>query len=176
VDCNKEITLYHERCWSCSSRKNSWNRGLTKDNDSRIKRYSKQLSISRRGKNNPFFGKTHSNRQKDIWRKERILDKHPHWKGGKILHKGSDGGVYILIKKPNHPYANIHGYVLEHRLIMEKKLKRYLKPNELVHHRDGNTLNNSISNLSLFNSNGEHSHFHNLNKKRDDNGRFKKET
>jgi len=149
---------------------------LTKKTDSRIANYSKFLSKSRKGKNNPFFGKTHSEKQKKKWKKERTLNKHPRWKGGKILHKCSDGQVYILIKNPHHPYTNYHGYVLEHRLVMEKKLGRFLKSTEIVHHKDGNTLNNKISNLKIFKSNRKHSHFHNLNKQRDKNGRFKKKT
>ena len=32
---------------------------------------------------------------------------------------------------------------------MEKKLGRYLKPNEIVHHIDGNKQNNKLSNLKL---------------------------
>jgi hypothetical protein len=69
----------------------------------------------------------------------------PHWKGGKIIN--SQG--YILIYKPDHQYATRDGYVREHRLVMEKKLGRYLKPNEVVHHIDGNKQNNKLSNLKL---------------------------
>lgn len=37
----------------------------------------------------------------------------------------------------------------EHRVIMERHLGRRLEPWELVHHRDGNTANNSIENLEI---------------------------
>lgn len=39
--------------------------------------------------------------------------------------------------------------ILEHRYVMEQHLGRPLKSSELVHHRDGNKLNNDLSNLEL---------------------------
>lgn len=66
------------------------------------------------------------------------------WIGGKrINHNG-----YIVIRMPNHPNA-VNGYIFEHRLIMEKKLGRILKPNEIVHHIDHDKLNNDFSNLII---------------------------
>lgn len=56
---------------------------------------------------------------------------------------------YRKVYAPNHPFRDGHGYVLEHRLIMEQYLGRYLRPEEHIHHRDGNKLNNDISNLEL---------------------------
>ena len=52
------------------------------------------------------------------------------WKGGRVLRNG-----YMSISSPNHPFRDAHGYVFEHRLVMEKILGRYLKPNDLVHHK-----------------------------------------
>ena len=46
-----------------------------------------------------------------------------------------------------------------HRYIMEKAIGRKLKKGEVVHHIDGNTLNNNLSNLALM-SNGQHTTFH----------------
>jgi len=40
-------------------------------------------------------------------------------------------------------------YVLEHRLIMEEHLNRKLNHGEVVHHKDGNKLNNNINNLEV---------------------------
>ena len=34
----------------------------------------------------------------------------------------------------NHPNTDARGYVVEYRLKVEKTLKRYLKPTEIVHH------------------------------------------
>jgi hypothetical protein len=64
--------------------------------------------------------------------------------GSRIIHNG-----YIFVKVRNHPFANYGGYVREHRLIMEKALNRLLRPWEIVHHKDGNTINNVFSNLEL---------------------------
>lgn len=74
-----------------------------------------------------------------------------NWKGGKI-----NNCYYWYIHKPNHPFSNSMGYIAEHRLIMEKKIGRYLTKQEVVHHIDGNRKNNKLSNLKLFANDGEH--------------------
>ena len=50
-------------------------------------------------------------------------------------------------------------YIYEHRLIMEEHLKRKLKSYEVVHHIDGNKLNNNIKNLKLMKK-SEHDKLH----------------
>ncbi len=83
--------------------------------------------------------------------KYRSKNRNPYWKGGKTeTHKG-----YILVSKSNHPYKNNHGYVRQHRLEMEKKIGRYLKPHEDVHHINGIKNDNRIKNLILM-THGEH--------------------
>jgi len=56
---------------------------------------------------------------------------------------------YRLVHLPNHPSANSRGDVLEHRLIVMEKIKRILKPNEIVHHRNGIKTDNRIENLEI---------------------------
>lgn len=64
---------------------------------------------------------------------------------------------HLYKRTPGHPYGTKHGcYVAVHRLVMEQHLGRYLKPNEVVHHLDGNPANNKIENLELFESNSQH--------------------
>lgn len=76
---------------------------------------------------------------------------HPEWKGGRRL-----VGRYWYVYCPEHPYTTKQRYVAEHRLVMEQKLRRYLHPNEVVHHRDGNPQNNHPDNLEVFQTNAEH--------------------
>lgn len=76
----------------------------------------------------------------------------PFYKTGSTIDK--DG--YRLVHVPEHPFSNSNNYVREHRLVMENKLGRYLTPLEVVHHIDGDKLNNSPDNLELFSKNSEH--------------------
>lgn len=78
-------------------------------------------------------------------------DKHPMWKGGRCIVNG-----YVWVHSPGHPHAKHQGYVLEHRLVMEKKLGRYLLPSEVVHHENDDTQDNRPDNLQLYASNADH--------------------
>ena len=67
-----------------------------------------------------------------------------------IIHCGRNGGrKYFRIYKPDHPHATSNGYVLEHRIIIENSLGRYLESNEHVHHINEDPLDNRIENLRL---------------------------
>lgn len=85
-------------------------------------------------------------------KQRRVGPVNGRWKGGRII----DHDGYVLIKKHDHPYKNRHSYVREHRLVMEQVLGRYLEPNEVIHHKDGNKQNNHPDNLEIFSSNQEH--------------------
>lgn len=87
---------------------------------------------------------------------DRKGSKGPYWKGGK--YKDNFNG-YVHIYNPNHPLANKRGYILEHRLTMEKFLRRPLRENELIHHKNGIKDDNRIENLEIvliLNNRGNH--------------------
>jgi len=82
-------------------------------------------------------------------------EKSPSWKGGRIY----DFFGYILILKPEHPFATKDGYVREHRLVMEQHIGRYLEQKEEIHHKNGKKDDNRIENLQLM-THREHSRHH----------------
>lgn len=91
------------------------------------------------------------NRRKKISKtfKERFskdITKHNFWKGGRTKING-----YILVYSPNYKGKKYNNYVLEHRLVIEKHLGRYLKPTEVVHHINGKRDDNRIKNLIIMN-------------------------
>ncbi len=107
------------------------------------------------------FGITVPQRVTHRWGKEQteatkkaLREKYPNgrygkdaanWKGGRT--RGGKGYTYIF--NPDHPKATRRGYVMEHRLVMEKKLGRYLTDNEVVHHKNGIIDDNKIENLEV---------------------------
>lgn len=81
----------------------------------------------------------------------KTAERHPHWKGGAKL--TDDGYRRVRIAKGR--------YVLEHRLVMEQHIGRPLLRTEVVHHINGDRLDNRIENLQLFASHTEHLKHHN---------------
>lgn len=81
------------------------------------------------------------------------LGVHPDWR--RRVH--STG--YVAVYCPDHPRAWSTGYVYEHALAMEAIIGRFLRPDEQVHHLNGDKHDNRCENLELHTASSHH-HVH----------------
>ncbi len=77
----------------------------------------------------------------------------PTYKNGK---KKTNGYIQILL--PTHPFA-VKNYIMEHRIIVEKQIGRYLHRWEVVHHINNKKEDNRPENLIAFKNDSIHRHF-----------------
>lgn len=68
---------------------------------------------------------------------------------------------YCYIQKPDHPNCTKKGYMAEHRIIAEKKIGRYLKKDEDVHHINEIKTDNREENLMVL-TKSEHQKLHKI--------------
>lgn len=105
----------------------------------------RSLSDKYTGEGNPMYGK--EGPWKGRKRPEITGDRHPNYKGGWV----QDGYEYVLTGGRQ---------VAKHRHMMEEHLGRRLDPhNEVVHHINGDRLDNRIENLKLM-TRAEHMNVH----------------
>jgi len=71
---------------------------------------------------------------------------------------------YKQIFKPNSSEARSNGYAPEHRVVASKKIGRPLRDYGVVHHKDGNKINNSPRNLQVM-TRAQHYKIHHSSKK-----------
>lgn len=101
----------------------------------------KNPNFGKRGDEHHFFGK----------RKEKCHN----WNGGIYHHP--EGYTYIF--SPDHPFHNATNYVYEHRLIVEKRLGRFLQLHEVCHHINKIRNDNKPENLMAFKNHSSHRRF-----------------
>lgn len=150
--------------------KPAWNSGLTKEDDERIAK----LSNERTGDGNPMFGKPAWNsgltketdeRVASISKKLTNRDVSEETRVKQSLAKtGICGELSNRFIDGMSVYEN--GYLVfnsdktyVHRVVAETVLKRSLEDDEVVHHIDGDKLNNQPSNLVVLKS-ASHSKLH----------------
>jgi hypothetical protein len=126
--------IYHLSCDNC---KNEFQR--SSDNFS-PKRANNNFShfCAECGDTQGFAGKIGSISRKNI--QTTLL-------GSKIIDSCGYISVYV---GPNYKYTNTYGgRIREHIYLIQEKLGRQLDKNEVIHHIDGNKLNNNMNNLDL---------------------------
>ena len=69
---------------------------------------------------------------------------------------------YQDVYYPEHPNARGNGSVMVQVLVAEKILGRNLKEGEVVHHIDGNRMNNTKNNLMVFATHSDHIRYHKM--------------
>lgn len=78
-----------------------------------------------------------------------------------IGHKKTRTDGYVSIYFPDHPKSSEDGYIMEHVLVMECFVGRWLADDEVVHHKNRIRHDNRIENLQLL-TNSEHARLHAL--------------
>ena len=173
--------VLEKKKYKCSSNEKGWKWECSINFD---KRQFCDKSCANKGKNNPMYDVHKKGKDSHMWGKKlseehkrkisegnkgKIIsektrkklsevmkgEKAPNWQGGR---RRINGCIYIY--KPSHPYAHKRGYVAEHRLMMEKKIGRLLKPNEIVHHKNEIKIDNCPENLYLCKNHSEHTKLH----------------
>ncbi|HOW00835.1 MAG TPA: HNH endonuclease [Rhodoglobus sp.] len=89
----------------------------------------------------------------------RLGPENPAWKGG-VTYKRPKGNYigprYVRCPPEFLAMARSDGYVMEHRLVMARRLGRCLLRSEVVNHINHDPRDNRPENLELYPSNGDH--------------------
>lgn len=126
---------------------------------SHANRKGKYIACSRECLAELWKGLNHSG----FFKKGNLYEKCINYKDGT-----QDANGYIMVLDHEHPSRAKKDYVYQHRLVMEKKIGRYLDSKEVVHHINFNKQDNRVENLMLFATDGEHLKYHAKLKRKSD--------
>lgn len=110
---------------------------------------TRRTGLAKQGKPSPTKG---------IARPHLQREKSSSWKGGSFISKDGYRMIYVPVENPKSKWES---YKKEHIYIMEQKLNRKMNKDEVIHHINGNKLDNRLENLIVFNSDREHRMAHN---------------
>jgi len=113
---------------------------------------TKNSGEKRRGRPSPFKGTKRPNMQGEF---------SPTWKGGEYIDVHGYKMKYVGCDKRNRTRNGWSSYKKEHILVIEEYIGRKLEKGEVIHHIDGNKLNNSLDNLVLLKREKNHRVIHN---------------
>jgi len=100
-----------------------------------------------------------SQQSKDNLRERMTGETNPAWQGGVTYwRKAGNYPAIKYVRAPEWalPMARKDGYIMEHRLLMAMMCGRLLTRQEVVNHINRNPLDNSLTNLELYPTNGDH--------------------
>lgn len=165
-----QVTLCCQNCGTEFDVPRAWERNGRRKFCSRTCQNEAQRQIT--GDRHPRTGKRHtaeSRAKMSANLKGRTGPRASQWKGGTYL---AHGYRYLLVshlpegdRKLAEPMVRSGGYVMEHRLVMARKLGRPLTSTEMVHHINGEKADNRPENLALADR-AAHSREHRLVEKR----------
>lgn len=160
-NCKKEINKNAKRCKSCAKKgKLHPMFGIHKigkdatgfiDGRTSAKHYCIECKINEISYTNWLCG---SKRCRECWIKFNKGKNHCGFKKIGTFRLTNSGYKYIKVSDKKWEY--------EHVYKVEKFIERKLKDKEIIHHIDGNKLNNKLSNLYIFKHNSFHFAFENL--------------